>query len=110
MSFVHLHCHSEYSLLDGFSNIKKLVKRAKEILQASSPTELNIHQETCAAHAGHAAHQRHVEHEASAHDLWAFVPPSRTDRDRRLDRPFAGDLTGGRQRTRPPWSEQPHLQ
>lgn len=31
MSFVHLHCHSEYSLLDGFSNIRKLVKRAREL-------------------------------------------------------------------------------
>ena len=31
MSFVHLHVHSEYSLLDGFSNIKKLVRRAKEL-------------------------------------------------------------------------------
>ena len=31
MSFVHLHVHSEYSLLDGFSNIKKLVKRAAEM-------------------------------------------------------------------------------
>jgi DNA polymerase-3 subunit alpha len=31
MSFVHLHVHSEYSLLDGFSNLKKLVKRAKEM-------------------------------------------------------------------------------
>jgi DNA polymerase-3 subunit alpha len=31
MSFVHLHVHSEYSLLDGFSNIKKLVARAKEL-------------------------------------------------------------------------------
>ena len=31
MSFVHLHVHTEYSLLDGFSNIKKLVKRAKEM-------------------------------------------------------------------------------
>jgi DNA polymerase III subunit alpha len=31
MSFVHLHVHSEYSLLDGFSNIKKIVKRAKEM-------------------------------------------------------------------------------
>jgi len=31
MSFVHLHVHSEYSLLDGFCNIKKLVKRAKEM-------------------------------------------------------------------------------
>lgn len=31
MSFVHLHVHSEYSLLDGFSNIKKLVKRAIEM-------------------------------------------------------------------------------
>lgn len=29
--FVHLHVHSEYSLLDGFSNIKKLVSRAKEM-------------------------------------------------------------------------------
>jgi DNA polymerase-3 subunit alpha len=31
MSFVHLHVHSEYSLLDGFSNIKQLVKRAQEM-------------------------------------------------------------------------------
>src|SRR5512137_2450396 len=31
MSFVHLHVHSEYSLLDGFSNIKKLIGRAKEM-------------------------------------------------------------------------------
>jgi DNA polymerase III subunit alpha len=31
MSFVHLHVHSEYSLLDGFSNIKKLVRRAVEM-------------------------------------------------------------------------------
>ncbi len=30
-SFVHLHVHTVYSLLDGFSNIKKLVKRAKEM-------------------------------------------------------------------------------
>src|SRR5512137_1819734 len=30
-SFVHLHTHTVYSLLDGFSNIKKLVKRAKEL-------------------------------------------------------------------------------
>ncbi|MBN1147538.1 MAG: PHP domain-containing protein, partial [Anaerolineales bacterium] len=31
MSFTHLHVHSEYSLLDGFSNIEKLVKRAMEL-------------------------------------------------------------------------------
>jgi DNA polymerase-3 subunit alpha len=31
MSFVHLHVHSEYSLLDGFSKIKKLVGRAVEL-------------------------------------------------------------------------------
>ncbi len=31
MSFVHLHTHTVYSLLDGFSNIKKLVKKAKEM-------------------------------------------------------------------------------
>lgn len=29
-SFVHLHCHSHYSLLDGASDIKPLVKRAKQ--------------------------------------------------------------------------------
>lgn len=29
--FVHLHCHSHYSLLDGASQIKKLVTRAKEL-------------------------------------------------------------------------------
>ena len=31
MSFTHLHVHSEYSLLDGFSNIKKLVKKVQEM-------------------------------------------------------------------------------
>jgi DNA polymerase-3 subunit alpha len=30
-SFVHLHVHTEYSLLDGFSQIPKLVDRAKEM-------------------------------------------------------------------------------
>lgn len=29
--FVHLHVHTQYSLLDGFSHISKLVKRAKEM-------------------------------------------------------------------------------
>ena len=31
MSFVHLHTHSEYSLLDGLSSIKDLISRAKEL-------------------------------------------------------------------------------
>ena len=31
MSFAHLHVHTEYSLLDGFSNIKKLVQRVKQL-------------------------------------------------------------------------------
>ncbi|MBK6644924.1 MAG: DNA polymerase III subunit alpha [Anaerolineales bacterium] len=31
MSFTHLHVHTEYSLLDGFSNITKLVQRVKEM-------------------------------------------------------------------------------
>lgn len=31
MSFVHLHVHSEYSLLDGLSHIPQLVERAREL-------------------------------------------------------------------------------
>src|SRR3970282_1935604 len=31
MSFAHLHVHTEYSMLDGFSNIKKLIRRVKEL-------------------------------------------------------------------------------
>lgn len=33
--FVHLHVHTEYSLLDGFSRIKKLVSTAKELNMSS---------------------------------------------------------------------------
>ena len=29
--FVHLHVHTEYSLLDGSSKIKEIVKQAKEL-------------------------------------------------------------------------------
>ncbi|MDP2990973.1 MAG: PHP domain-containing protein, partial [Kiritimatiellota bacterium] len=35
MPFTHLHVHTDYSLLDGFSNIKKLVKRTKELGMSS---------------------------------------------------------------------------
>jgi len=31
MSFVHLHVHTQYSILDGASNIKKLIKRAIDL-------------------------------------------------------------------------------
>ena len=30
-NFVHLHAHSEYSLLDGSIKVENLVKRAKEL-------------------------------------------------------------------------------
>ena len=33
--FVHLHLHSEYSLLDGACRIKQLVERAKELNQSA---------------------------------------------------------------------------
>jgi DNA polymerase-3 subunit alpha len=33
MSFVHLHCHSEYSLLDGANRIDDLIHRAQELEQ-----------------------------------------------------------------------------
>ena len=31
MSFVHLHVHTEYSLLDGSNKIKEYVSRVKEL-------------------------------------------------------------------------------
>ena len=31
MAFAHLHVHTEYSLLDGASRIKELVRRTKEL-------------------------------------------------------------------------------
>ncbi|NLY56158.1 MAG: DNA polymerase III subunit alpha [Firmicutes bacterium] len=34
-NFVHLHCHSEYSLLDGFCPVDKLLERAKELGMSS---------------------------------------------------------------------------
>jgi DNA polymerase-3 subunit alpha len=33
VSFIHLHCHSEYSLLDGANRIDDLIKRAREFEQ-----------------------------------------------------------------------------
>src|SRR6478752_3005942 len=33
MSFVHLHCHSEFSLLDGANRIDDLIRRAQEFEQ-----------------------------------------------------------------------------
>ena len=35
MSFVHLHVHTEYSLLDGACRISRLVSRAKELGQSA---------------------------------------------------------------------------
>ena len=32
MAFVHLHNHTEYSLLDGLTHIKDMVRRAAELL------------------------------------------------------------------------------
>ena len=33
MAFVHLHVHSEYSLLDGACRVPELISRAKELGQ-----------------------------------------------------------------------------
>src|SRR5690606_10623361 len=33
MSFCHLHCHSEYSLLDGANRVGDLITRAQELEQ-----------------------------------------------------------------------------
>ena len=38
--FIHLHVHTEYSLLDGFSRLNKLIDRAKELnMQAIAITD-----------------------------------------------------------------------
>jgi len=36
MSFVHLHVHTEYSLLDGSNKIKEYVSRVKELGQTAA--------------------------------------------------------------------------
>ena len=36
MDFVHLHVHTEYSLLDGACRIKRLVSRVKELGQTAA--------------------------------------------------------------------------
>ena len=41
--FVHLHVHSEYSLLDGMCRVKELPKRAKELgMQAIALTDHGV--------------------------------------------------------------------
>ena len=37
MSFVHLHNHTEYSILDSIIKYKQLVARAKELGQDAQP-------------------------------------------------------------------------
>lgn len=43
MSFVHLHTHTEYSLLDGSNKIKEYVSRVKELgMNAASITDHGV--------------------------------------------------------------------
>ena len=43
MSFVHLHVHTEYSLLDGSNKIKEYVKRVKELgMEAAAITDHGV--------------------------------------------------------------------
>ena len=43
MSFVHLHVHTEYSLLDGSNKIKEYVKRVKELgMNAAAITDHGV--------------------------------------------------------------------
>src|SRR5262249_33331736 len=46
-SFVHLHCHSHYSLLDGASRIPELIARVKE--QGMNAVALTDHGNLCGA-------------------------------------------------------------
>ena len=42
------------------------IRQAQTILHAASPMQMNLHEGTCAAHAGHAAKQKHTEHRVAA--------------------------------------------
>ena len=42
MAFVHLHNHTEYSLLDGLTHIKDMVRRAAELLSESGLSIVEI--------------------------------------------------------------------
>ena len=43
MSFVHLHTHTEYSLLDGSNKIKEYVSRVKELgMRAAAITDHGV--------------------------------------------------------------------
>src|SRR5688572_23339203 len=47
MSFVHLHCHSEYSLLDGAIRIDNLIERALELEQPALAITNHSNLHTC---------------------------------------------------------------
>ena len=42
------------------------ITRAKDLLKSASPTDVTVHEGTCAAHAGHAARQRREPHDHEA--------------------------------------------
>ena len=47
------------------------ITQAKNLLTSASPTEVTVHEGTCAAHAGHAARQRSEQYEHDAKSLRA---------------------------------------
>src|SRR5918998_1428114 len=92
MSFVHLHCHSEYSLLDGANRIDSLIRRAQELEQpALAITDHgNMHA------AWHFQEQAKKAKIKPILGMEAYVAPG----DRRLtSRP--GPLAGGGEKARP---------
>ena len=40
--FVHLHCHSHYSLLDGAGRIERLLERASDAITAAGTQRLHL--------------------------------------------------------------------
>ena len=42
MSFVHLHLHTEFSLLDGACRIKKLVERVRSWARTRWPSQTTV--------------------------------------------------------------------
>ena len=106
MSFVHLHVHSQYSLLDGFSDLKKLVARTKELgMPAVALTDHGTIVLKYWLHISHAEQLRRFrEREAAAHKRHKMNAEDwRNRRQRAAYEAAVGDMLALTDREQAPW-------